>query len=162
MARQCKVCMHPDRREIDRRLAEPTVNISSLSTEFDVSYPSLRRHRDAHLPATLAHSAEAREVAHADTLVDQLKAIQERAHGLLDKAEEAGNLSVAVRAVRELRGNLDLLARLSGELDDRPQVNVLVNHPVWLEVKASILQTLRPFPDAHRAVLRAIEDAGDE
>ena len=46
--------------------------------------------------------------------------LQERALAILFKAEETKELNVALRAIREARGNLELLAKLLDELDERP------------------------------------------
>jgi len=45
--------------------------------------------------------------------------LQERALTTLVKAEETEELDVALRAIREARGNLELLAKLLDELDER-------------------------------------------
>jgi hypothetical protein len=45
--------------------------------------------------------------------------LQERALTTLVRAEEAEELNVALRAIREARGNLELLAKLLDELDER-------------------------------------------
>jgi len=46
--------------------------------------------------------------------------LQERILTTLLKAEETKELNVALRAIREARGNLELLAKLLDELDERP------------------------------------------
>ena len=51
---------------------------------------------------------------------------------------------------------MELLGKLAGELDDRPQVNVLVS-PEWLELRAVIVGALEPHSEACGAVLKAIE-----
>lgn len=83
-----------------------------------------------------------------------------RALSILGKAEEAGELRTALSAIREARGNLELLAKLLGELDERPVVNLNVS-PEWLELRAVIVGALEPYTDARGAVLRAIEGAGN-
>ena len=95
------------------------------------------------------------------TLLDQVKGLQSRAYAILDKAEEAGELRTALSAIREARGNLELLAKLLGELDERPVVNLNVS-PEWLELRAVIVGALELHPDARESVLRAIESAGDD
>jgi hypothetical protein len=62
-------------------------------------------------------------------------------------------------AIREARGNLELLAKLLGELDERP-VNVLLS-PEWLNLRTVIVTALEPHPEARGAVLEAIEDKSD-
>ncbi len=46
---------------------------------------------------------------------------------------------------------VELTAKLVGELDERPQVNVLLA-PEWLAVRAALLAALRPYPEARVAV----------
>jgi len=102
----------------------------------------------------MAQAAE--EIAQADDLLEQVRDLQAKALGILSKAEEAGELRTALSAIREARGNLELLAKLLGELDERPQVNLLVS-PEWLELRAVIVGALEPYSDARGAVLKAIE-----
>jgi hypothetical protein len=104
----------------------------------------------------MAQAAE--EVAQADDLLSQVRDLQDKALGILDKAEKAGELRTALGAIREARGNLELLAKLLGELDERPVVNLNVS-PEWLELRAVIVGALEPHPDARGAVLRALEGA---
>jgi hypothetical protein len=47
-----------------------------------------------------------------------------------------------------------------GELDERPQVNVLIS-PEWLELRAVIVGALEPHSEARGAVLEAIQGIGN-
>jgi hypothetical protein len=47
---------------------------------------------------------------------------------------------------------------VTGELDERPQVN-LIMMPVWVELRAQILATLEPFPEARKALTDALSNA---
>jgi len=160
MPQVCTICSHEDRREIDRALVGGTETLRTIADQRSVSKTALIRHKDEHLPAKLVMAQAAEEVAQADDLLDQVRDLQGRALAILDKAEEAGELRTALGAIREARGNLELLAKLLGELDDRPQVNLLVS-PEWLELRAVIVGALEPHPEARGAVLRAIEGAGN-
>jgi hypothetical protein len=160
MPRSCTVCTHECREEIDQALVagESTGKISGRYRTIDQR--ALRRHRANHLPAKLVMAQAAEEVAQADDLLDQVRGLQGRALAILDKAENAGELRTALSAIREARGNLELLAKLLGELDERPQVNILVS-PEWLELRAVIVGALEPYSEARGAVLRALEGAGN-
>ncbi len=155
MPRSCTLCEHPKREEIDRALVGETSNLS-ISSVFGVSESAVRRHKANHLPATLAKAHGAGEAARGDNLLEQVGDLQRRALGILDRAEEAGELKTALSAIREARGNLELLAKLLGELDERPVVNLNVS-PEWLELRTVIVSALEPHPDARESVLRAIE-----
>jgi hypothetical protein len=157
--RTCTICEHPERESIDRALVGETSNLS-VSSLFAVSEQALRRHKANHLPAKLVMATAAQEVAQADDLLDQVKDLQVRAYGILDKAEGAGDLRTALGAIREARGNLELLAKLLGELDERPVVNLNLS-PEWISLRAVLITALEPYTEARGAVLRAIEEAGD-
>src|ERR671913_2643141 len=126
MPRSCTVCEHPKREIIDRELVGGASN-RSVASLYDVSEAAVRRHKANHLPAKLVMAQQAEEVAQADDLLQQVRDLQGRALAILGKAEAAGDLRTALGAIREARGNLELLAKLLGELDERPVVNVDVS-----------------------------------
>jgi hypothetical protein len=158
MPRSCTICEHPRRNEIDRALVGDASNLS-LSSLFAVSEQALRRHKANHLPAKLVMAQQAEEVAQADDLLGQVQDLQARTLAILEAAETTSEHRTALGAIREARSNLELLAKLLGELDDRPQINVLVS-PEWLELRAVIVGALEPHSEARGAVLRALEEAG--
>lgn len=94
----------------------------------------------------------------ADSLLDRVESLQARALSILDAAENTGELRTALGAIREARGNLELLAKLLGELDERPVVNLYLS-PEWLELRAVIIGALEPYGEARESVLRALEGA---
>src|SRR5918999_6011080 len=155
MPRSCTVCEHPEREAIDRALVGDASN-RSVASLYDVSEAAVRRHKANHLPAKLVMAERAAEVAQADDLLGQMQDLQQRTLAILEAAESAKQHRTALSAIREARSNLELLAKLIGELDDRPQINVLVS-PEWLELRAVIVGALEPHSEARGAVLAAIE-----
>jgi hypothetical protein len=155
--RSCTICTHPEREAIDEALVGG-IAFPALVAEYRVSKDSLSRHKANHLPAKLVMAQAAEEVAQADTLLGQVRDLQGRALTILGRAEEAGDLRTALGAIREARGNLELLAKLLGELDERPVVNLNLS-PEWLELRAVIVGALEPHPQALRAVVGALEGA---
>jgi hypothetical protein len=151
LARTCTVCSHPEREAIDRALVEGQSSGKLAGRYRTLDERAIRRHRSNHLPTTLARAREAEEVSRADDLLDQVRGLQNRVLTILGKAENAGELRTALGAIREARGNLELLAKLLGELDERPQVNILLS-PEWIAVRAVVLEPLAPYPEARAAV----------
>jgi len=123
MPRTCTVCGSADRADVDRALlaGEPLRNIAE---RVSLSVTSLFRHK-SHLSETLKESHKAAEVSRADSLVDQLKQLTEDARRIQKKAEAANDYRSALAAVRELTRLVELAARLTGELNDRPEMKVL-------------------------------------
>ena len=159
MPRACTVCTHPDLEAINRALVEGTPN-RRIASQHDVTERAVRNHKANHLPETLAKAQEAEEVAQADDLLGQVQDLQARTLAILEAAEGSKEHRTALAAIREARSNLELLAKLLGELDERPQVNLLVSSE-WLELRAVIVGALEPYSDARGAVLRALESGGN-
>lgn len=163
MARPCSVCRHPDRDAINAALVDGTPN-RRVATQHGVSEAAVRRHRADHLPAALIGAHDAEEVAHADSLLDQLAVLQADARRIQGKAEASRDYRAALAGIRELVRICELIAKLIGELDERPRVNVLVASPEWTAVRTTILRALEPHPEARLAVARALRElrAGDD
>jgi hypothetical protein len=88
--------------------------------------------------------------------------LQGRALDILGRAEKAGDLRTALAAISQARGNLELLGKLAGELDERPVVNVLLS-PQWVMIRTTMLEALSAYPEARTAVaesLMELEEAG--
>lgn len=161
MPRRCTICEHPKRDEINKALIE-TQNIAEIAKRYGVSYDSLFRHRQGHIPEALAKAQEAREVAQASSLLDQVCELRDKALGILAKAEQAGDLRTALQGIKEARGCLELLGKLQGELQERQIINILVA-PEWINLRAVILTALEPYPEAKLALaeaLKGVEDNG--
>lgn len=150
MPRVCSVCTHPQRAAIDTALVAGDA-LRGLSALYRVSEDALARHRDSHLPTRLVKAQAAQEVAQADDLLKEVRALRAKSYSLLLAAEKAGDLRTALAGVREARACLELLAKLMGELDERPQVNVLLA-PEWITVRSAMVAALGPYPDARVAV----------
>ncbi len=156
MPRRCTVCEHEKVEEINRLLLEG-VSLRDLAGRYSVSKTALHRHKESHLPAELTKAREAREIAKADSLLDQVTELRDKALSILDKAEQAGDLRTALQGVREAKGCLELLARLQGELQEQATVNILIN-PQWLSLRTVILEVLDRYPEARQAVAQALRE----
>ena len=118
MSRTCTICSHPDLGSIDAALVtgEP---YRSIANRFEASSSAVYRHQQDHLPVTLVKAAEAGEVAHADSLRDQLQCLHQKALDILAGAEKAGDLRTALMALQEVRSTMELTAKVTGELVNR-------------------------------------------
>ncbi len=98
------------------------------------------------------------------TLLERVERLIDRAESLYTAAAEEGKAQLALAAVKELRGCLELLGKATGELNDRPQVTVnLMASPEWLNVRAVIFSSLADYPDARAALSgRLLEIEGKE
>ncbi len=92
------------------------------------------------------------ELSRLDGLLADLRRLWQRAEHLGKDAEQDGDRRSALAAVREARECLALLAKLTGDLDERPNVNVLLAAPEWRLVQVAIYEALETFPEARAAV----------
>jgi hypothetical protein len=154
MARRCTVCVHDDRPAVDQALVNhrPYRNIAA---QFRLSTSALVRHHDDHLPEMLTRAKAAEETARADDLLEQVRALRSKAMALLLKAEQAGDYRTALAGIREARGCIELLAEMEQRIDRRPTLNLLVA-PEWLTARSTLIDALRPYPDARAAVASAL------
>jgi transposase-like protein len=149
--RRCTGCDHPERHSIDEALISGAP-YRSVAKRFGLSESSVYRHKTEHLPAQLLKAREAEEAARADDLLEQVRSLQAHALAILERAEEAGDLRTALAAISQARGNLELLGKLAGELDERPVVNVLVSAE-WATIRATIVEVLGPYPSEVRSAV---------
>jgi hypothetical protein len=71
---------------------------------------------------------EAAEIVKADTLLDQVKNLLDQAERITARAEQAGSLDTALRGIAQVRGVLELLGQVSGQLAGKgATVNVGIN-----------------------------------
>ena len=160
MPRSCTICTHPEREAIDEALVGG-IAFPALVAKYRVSKDALSRHKANHLPATLVKAQEAQAVARADDLLDEVRSLQARTLTILDRAERVGDLRTALRAIKEARGNLELLAKLMGQIDKRPQVHLHLSQE-WLELRATIVEALEGHQEAKEAVLNVLEAGTEE
>lgn len=155
MPRICTVCSHPDRHEIDSALVtgDPLRNVARHRS---VTVSALFRHKRDHLPGHLVKAAEEEDVAQAIDVVRQLKAINAACLEILQKSRADGKHSISLRAVDRIHRQIELQARLLGELQDNgPQVNVLIAAE-WHEIRMMIFNVLEPYPEARAALAEAL------
>lgn len=154
MPRRCTICDHSQSEAIDAAVIAGA-SYRTIAKRFQVSPSALGRHVRRHLIKTLAAARNAEEVANGNDLLSQVQDLSRQAQNIKDKAEAMGDLKTALAGIRELVRIVELLARLRGELDERPVVNVLVS-PQWIEVRAVLLGALSPYPEARAAAAEAL------
>jgi hypothetical protein len=158
MPRECTVCSHPESFEINEAIVgvgeQGKLSNRAVTRQYGLSKDAVRRHT-AHIPELLVKASQAMEIAEADGLIDQMRDLQQHALGILEKAEEAEDLRTALGAISQARGNLELLAKLQGELAQEGTINITLS-PEWLELRAVIVGALEHHPDAKDDVVKAI------
>ena len=158
MPRTCTVCAHESRADIDKALVAGTP-YRDIALRFSLGVMAVQRHK-AHVAQAIVQVQEAKEEAQALDVVKQLKTINASTVAILHEARQQRDPDIALKAIDRIQRQIELQAKLLGDLDERPQVNILIA-PEWLAVRAALLVALLPYPDARTAVVEALASVGD-
>jgi hypothetical protein len=151
------VCAHDESHVINVELVS-RAPYRDIARRFGVSKDALKRHSAEHVPQLLVQAKQAVDSSNADDLIRQVKGLQNKTIQLLRAAEDSGEIRTALAAIREARGNVELLAKLRQIIDERPQINLVLS-PEWMELRTVIVQALEPYDEAKAAVARALAEA---
>ena len=157
MARVCTVCSSPARRAIDEALGRG-VPAREIARSHKVGERAVQRHKIAHLSRAMIAVTLERERGGAVTILERLERLLARVEAVAGAAERDGATAQFLAAARELRSGLEFAARLTGELDERPQVAVnLVASSEVQQLVGVLLQALGPYPEARVAAAEALQ-----
>jgi hypothetical protein len=159
---QCHVCKHRERAAIDLALARG-VSPGALARRYGVGSDSLYRHSRNHLAAQLRAKLiagpdldidlERLRETESQSLLMNLVALRRRLFHSFDVAEENGDSHMVSRIAAQLHRNMELVGKLLGDLNvgHTSVTNVLIQ-PQYVELRVGLVNALRPFPEAARAV----------
>lgn len=123
MARTCTACTHAERAALDAALVAGAESIRTIAHHFALSDDALKRHKRDHIPAALAAAKQAEDVAAADDLLGQVRALRGHAMDILMATKEADepDYRTALSAIREVRGCIELFVKIreAEQLEER-------------------------------------------
>lgn len=148
----CSVCRRPDSAEIDHAVVQKGVRRSAVARRFGLGRESLRRHVANHLHGRLREASRASQAAPADELLERMRAHNETAIRILDKAIADGRPETALKALGEIRAQLKFEAELQGAVGPRggTTVNVLAIDP------DAAVRALQIYAQRHAATVPAL------
>jgi hypothetical protein len=166
----CKVCIHPQRHLIELGLIHK-VPVRVLARKFELTKDAVFRHRRLHLTpqmiaaiATAAHPTEVDldqlQRTESEGLLGSLVGQRARLQLLSEMALEAGEITSATSVERAITSSLELTSKLLGMIIHRHDVrstSILISAD-YLELRARIVQALKPYPEAAKAVGRALAE----
>ncbi len=158
----CTVCSHPGRIEIEAALVQG-LSQRQVATDWGVTRFAVARHRQNHLSPAVKALRTRRESDGARTgqqrleeLADTAQEVLELARGHADGAKPDGKLML--ESIKRLESIVTTIMRTTGELDERPQINVLnlSSNPEWVEIRSLLMVALAPHPAAAEAAAVAL------
>jgi hypothetical protein len=158
MPRSCTVCLHPQLHDINVQLAIEANSNRQIASQFGLNEAAIRRHRANHLPREVVKARQVQEGLSADAIWKQLHNINTVTLNIIKSGWDRGDYELVLRAISRIERQSELIMKLLGELNETPQVNVMVvNSPQWVNIRTTLLQALRPYPDARAAVAKALQ-----
>jgi hypothetical protein len=164
----CTVCQSDKRHAVEIGLVNG-LSYAALAERYDLSKDAIGRHARDHLTPqiraailTAQHpegvDLEKLRATESEGLLGHLVAQRARLLQMSQMALEHGDVKAMVSAESAIGGNLALGAKLLGQLVTRHDVrhtSVLLT-PDYLRLRAALLQALRGFPEAAKAVGAAL------
>ena len=120
MARTCSICTHPEWAAINQALVADEA-FRNIAVRFGPSTSALTRHKAEHIPEQLVAAKEAEDAAAADDLLGQVRELQGHARTILSTSMGYGDFRMALAAIREARGCLELFVKIreAEQLEER-------------------------------------------
>jgi hypothetical protein len=155
----CTVCSHPESFAINEAIVVEKRSNRAIACQFGVGRMAVQRHRE-HVPELLVKASQAMEIAEADDLLARVEELYEEARRVLEAAKGTEDHRVVLAAIDRAGRQLELLAKLRDELNERPVVNVLVS-PQWVAIRTAMMDALEPYTAARVAVAEKLLELED-
>jgi len=106
---RCSVCRHPELRAISADLASG-MSARAVGRKYGFTPPTICKHVNEHIGEALIATNI------SEPVLEAIRKLNTRTLAILRKAEDDDDPATALQAIRESRCNLQLVARLTGEL----------------------------------------------
>jgi hypothetical protein len=123
----CIVCRHPQREAIENALIAGD-SLRDIERRFGVSDDALDRHRKVDIPELMAQSKQALAEVRGDTLYERLRTLSSETQDILHEAKQSKNPDLALRAIKRIERQLELEAKLLGQLDESAKIAIGINN----------------------------------
>jgi len=155
----CKVCLHPKRSQIEKQIADRALTQSKAATIVGCHNTTVSRHMRLCVAPHVAELArkEAREIQSTDVIHQLVQANQTIQH-ILENALSEGKDRVALKALEVELRQIELMAKLTGQLNKAPQVNFSLS-PEYGQVMQVLMRVLEPYPEVREATSKALLEA---
>jgi hypothetical protein len=158
------MCKHPDREELERKIASKELSMTAAANLANSNKATVSRHMRNCVASRVRESMKPEPITvEGLNVVNALTTSHEKTLEILADSLNEGDRRIALLAIQTENKQLELMAKLTGQLNEAPQLNILMN-PEFMRLKSVILTTLAPYPDARLKLserLAEILDDGD-
>lgn len=146
--RVCTVCTHARSKEINAAILARLLSVRLIANKYKVGTQSIIRHKKVCLPGLIEAMRMATGIVESRSILEQMQTLHQRCLSLLTRAEKSGDIETALHAIREARGNLELLGRLDGTLLPHSQqpAGPISIQVTYVDKQANVLASSSPTP----------------
>ena len=123
MSRKCSICNHDRRQEIERTLLSGESH-RAVAQRFTVPRGAVARHLK-HVSTALTQARKLGEVEDDKSILIQLRELILEVEQVITRADRAGDYRTVLVALREKTRFLELKARLTGELNEKLETQIV-------------------------------------
>ena len=122
---------------------------------------TVSRHMNKCVPARIRETMKPEPVnVEGLNVVNALTTSHAKTLQILDDSLAEGDRKTALLALNTEIKQLELNAKLTGQLNESPQVSILMQ-PEFVKLKQIIIKTLEPYPDARLKLSEALTDVAN-
>jgi hypothetical protein len=120
MPRECTICKHESRHEIDSALVSGIASIRTVSQQYGVSKDALTRHvRSGHIAKKIQKAQIARDAVEAENLLSRIQKHQDRFDKLIERVQKTGDIDWELKVLHGLKEYLDLEGKATGAFREK-------------------------------------------
>jgi len=156
---QCTFCNHRDAALLEQQIVTKQLTQAQAATIIGCNKSTVSRHMANCVPKKMAEWVKP-EPAKEETLnvVNQLVRSHEDLLQLYQEARAKEDIHAAIKVLEAERRHLELVAKLTGQLQEATQVSFLLN-PQYLTLKQTLIRILEPHPELRQEVSQALIEA---
>ncbi len=150
MTRFCTVCAHEESFAINEDIVIGITSVRRIAAQYGLSETAMRRHKE-HIPQLLLQAHDDMQGYEADAILLRVEHLENETLQLLEDAKSGDVVDrrIILQAIREQRGNIELIAKIKQLIDLAPKTELVLISP---QVQALIVGALLPYPEARQAV----------
>lgn len=156
MAKPCIFCTHKDRKKLEIALLKKKKSQGEVASILGISQGRISEHLSKHLKKDVREAIIKKESIESGlNVTKQLMEINKVARVIIKDALEAGDGRLTLRAVERVEKQLELQAKLLGDIPSGTQVQI-IQSPQFVEFKTLILGVLDDWPEVKVKVIEKL------
>ena len=154
----CACCSHHELADLDAAIVRGE-SLRTIGQRYGVSHMSVKRHKAKCISPALCQSQRESDMEDRTTALERTERTIATVERILAAAEVDGKPAAALSAVAQLRPLIELLARLTHELDTRQVTNVfnLLSEPQVIAALDVIYSELHDQPELRQRIAARLQ-----